>query len=296
MLIYLKVLLIDRKILRTAIVGDIGGQIGVFHEVITSLGGDIKTGKLPAGLRVIQVGDIIRVNPSPELDSLACAQFADKLIEANDGNYIQLLGNHETPLLGGIFHPEWHETDLDACVPIIESWWDDRKAHLSALLMAPGATDTLVTHAGLTKGYMERIGATSAIDAARILNGYVGNVSLGGIERPGGLVTGVQDKSSDIFWALVGSELHESWWEEGAGFNQVHGHSCLFRWDVKEYWHDVNESVQKRTMVNTNDRFTMTIHPNGDWYRSVDWVLGNTKQKKEWPILILNNFDVYLGD
>lgn len=282
--------------MRTAIIGDIGGQIDVFRAVITELGGDIHTGKLPEGLRVIQVGDIVRVNPSDELDSLACAQFADKLIDANNGNYIQLLGNHETPLLGGVYHPHWLDTDLLACEPIIESWWHDKKAHLSAVLMKPGEKDTLITHAGLTRGYMELIGATSALDAVRRLNGYVGNVPVFAIERPGRLITGVKDESADIFWTIVGSELHESWWETGAGFNQIHGHSCLFNWDTHDYWHDVNEEIQKRTMIDEGKRFTVTVHPNKDWYRSVDWGLGNKKQKADWPLLILEGFDVYLGD
>lgn len=286
----------DRKILRTAIIGDIGGQIDVFRAIVSKLGGDITTGKFPADLRVIQVGDIIRINPSPELDSLACAQLADKLIKANHGNYIQLLGNHETPLLGGIYHPHWQTTDLTACEPIIESWWHDRKAHLSVALMSPGEKDTLVTHAGLTRGYMERIGATSALDAVRRLNSYTGNVSLPEIERAGGLVTEIKDESADIFWTLVGSELHESWWGTGAGFNQIHGHSCLFNWDINDYWHDVNDNIKKRTMVSTEKRFTATVHPNGDWYRSVDWGLGNKKQKADWPLLIIEGLEIYVGD
>lgn len=283
--------------MRTAVIGDIGGQIDIFLEIITELGGDIATGKLPDGLRVIQVGDIIRVNPSHELDSLACARLADKLIDANGGNYIQLLGNHETPLIGGIYHPHWGDTDLLACTPIIESWWNERKAKLAVVLMNPEQKDTLITHAGLTKGYMERLGATSALDAVRRLNAYVGNVSIPEIERAGGLVTGVPDMSADIFWSLVGSELHESWWEEGAGFNQIHGHSCLFNWDKDDYWNDVTENIKKRTMVDKDKRFTVTVHPNKDWYRSVDWNLGNHKiERADWPLLILDGFDIYTGD
>lgn len=281
--------------MRTAIVGDIGGQIDVFHDVIKSLGGDPESGKFPAGLTVIQVGDIARFNPSPDLDSLACVKLADKLIDANAGKYIQLLGNHETPILGGILHPAWTVDELPGTESIIKSWWNDGKAHLSVAISVVGERDTLVTHAGLTRGYMNRIDATTAKEAVTALNGYVGQVNLGGIERPGGLVTGVNDLSADIFWALCGAELNGSWWNESSGFNQIHGHACVYEWEKGVYWPDVSDEIIANTVVNVEDRFTLTTHPAGEWVRSVDWVLQNTKKRQQWPVLILEDTEVFLG-
>ncbi|MBC9703625.1 MAG: hypothetical protein H9W81_01115 [Enterococcus sp.] len=282
--------------MRTAIIGDIGGQLDVFHDVINNLGGNIETGKFPADLRVIQVGDIVRMNTSPDLNSLACAELADKLIDANDGNYIQLLGNHETPLLGGVIDLHWSITDLPESKPIINSWWNERKAHLALILHAPGEKDILVTHAGLTQGYMKNFLATEDVrEAVTILNSFVGNVNLGGIEKPGALVTRNTSVEADIFWALCGPELHASWWGTPLGFNQIHGHAVVYRWDENAYWPDIPEAVIRNTLLNTQDRFTITQHPDGDWFRSVDWVLQNSRKRQEWPVLILDGFDVFLG-
>lgn len=282
--------------MRTAIIGDIGGQLAVFHDVIKNLGGSVETGKFPEDLRVIQVGDIVRMSDAPDLDSLACAKLADKLITANNGNYIQLLGNHETPLLGGALDPHWKITDLPESKPIINSWWNDRKAHLALVLHAPGEKDILVTHAGLTQGYMKNfLGASNVRDAVKTLNGFVGNVTFGGIEKPGALVTQKVSVESDIFWALCGPELHASWWGEPLGFNQIHGHAVVYRWDKEAFWSDIPQEVIQNTLVNQESRFTITQHPHGDFFRSVDWVLQNTKKRQEWPVLVLDGFDVFFG-
>lgn len=282
--------------MRTAIIGDIGGQLAVFHDVIKNLGGNIETGKFPDDLRVIQVGDVVRMNTSPDLDSFACAQLADKLIDANAGNYIQLIGNHETPLLNGAIDPHWKITNLPESRPIITSWWNDRKARLAVILHAPGEKDILVTHAGLTQHYMKNfLGASDAREATTILNNFVGNVNLGGIEKPGALVTGKNTEDADIFWALCGPELHASWWGTPLGFNQIHGHAVVYQWEKKAFWPDIPEEVIHNTLLNTESRFTITQHPHGDWFRSVDWVLQNTKKRQEWPVLVLDGFDIFLG-
>ncbi|HSN94293.1 MAG TPA: hypothetical protein VLR89_04435, partial [Anaerolineaceae bacterium] len=157
--------------------------------------------------------------------------------------------------------------------------------------------DILITHAGLTRGYMEHLGVSTAKEAVSLMNGFVGEVNLGGIERPGWLVTGSHNQAADTFWALCGIELNGSWWgEEGSGFNQIHGHACLYEWDGGEFWPDVSPEIRRNTLVNMADRFTITQHPNGDWFRSVDWVLKNERKRQKWPVLILPGFDVYLGE
>lgn len=283
--------------MRTAIVGDIGGQIDVFHDVIRNLDGDIETGLFPEDLRVIQVGDIVRMNPSPDLDSVACAKLADKLLHANKGRYIQLLGNHETPLLGGVVHPGWSITDIPEARPIIERWWNKKQAHLAVVLHADGEKDILITHAGLTRGYMtDFLNTRNVRDAVSQLNRNVGNIDLRSMECPGGLVGGPDNESADIFWSLCGPELHASWWGNPMGFNQIHGHACIFRWDTEQFFSDLPDEIRKSTIVNKESRFTITQHPDGDWFRSVDWVLQNTKKRQEWPVLVLDGFDIYLGE
>jgi hypothetical protein len=278
--------------LKTVIVGDIGGQYDLFRDVIASAGGDPETGLLPAEVTMIQVGDIVRFNDAPALDSLSCALYAQKLIEVNEGRYIQLLGNHETPLLGGVFDPHWTTRELPESQPIVQRWWDERLARLAVTLKKDGHRDILITHAGLTHGYMEWLDVTSAFEVTRKLNSFVGNVSIPEFERPGFLVNGIANPSADIVWGLVGLELHDSWKGDYPEFNQIHGHSCLMEWEGEKFWSDVPQYVIDATVVNYRDRYTVTAYESGYTVRSVDWVLKNDYRRQQWPLLVLDGYHV----
>jgi hypothetical protein len=278
--------------MKTVIVGDIGGQFDLFKDVVKSAGGDPETGLLPPDITMIQVGDIVRFNDSPDLDSSNCATYAQKLIDVNEGRYIQLLGNHETPLLGGALDPHWATTELPTSKPLVNRWWEEQLASLAVVLKKEGQPDILITHAGLTKGYMDWLGTTTAFEAAQKLNSFVGNVSIQEFERTGGLVTGTSNPSADIVWALVGLELHDSWKDAHPEFNQIHGHSCLMEWEGEEYWDDIPEYVKEATVVNYRDRYTVTTYDSGYTIRSVDWVLKNNYRRQKWPLLTLDGYHI----
>lgn len=280
--------------MRTVIVGDIGGQYHLFRDVIESAGGNPDTCVLPSGLLMIQVGDIVRFNNSADLDSLACAEYAQRLLENNDGRYIQLLGNHETPLLGGVTDPKWKLQALPLCQPIVESWWDQKLARLGVVLRKEGQRDLLITHAGLTRGYRDWLGTVTAVETAQKLNSFVGEVSIADIQHPGGLVTGNIDQAADPCWALIGSEVHDSWKDHHPNFNQLHGHATLLDWDTEKYWDDVPEYVKSATTVNLRDRYTTTIYDSGYTLRSVDWVLKNSYRRQEWPLLFLTGYELIM--
>lgn len=279
--------------MRTVIVGDIGGQYDLFRDVIKSVGGDPDTGVLPSDLTMIQVGDIVRFNDSPDLDSLSCALYAQKLLDVNGSRYIQLIGNHESPLLGGVTDPHWAVQELPESEEIVQNWWDSKLARLGVVLRKPGQRDILVTHAGLTRGYQEWLGTTSAVDTTQLLNSFVGTTNLSEIEKPGKLATkGTPDVSAGPWWALVGAELNDSWKEVNPLFNQIHGHSCVVDWESQQYWSDVADYVREATMVNYRDRYTVTTYKSGYWLRSVDWMLKNKYRRQEWPLLFLNGYEI----
>lgn len=279
--------------MKTVIVGDIGGQYDLFRDVVESVGGDPETGVLPKNITMIQVGDIVRFANSPALNSLACAQYAQKLIEVNEGRYIQMLGNHETPLLGGHLDPHWSVRELPEVEPIVQRWWEEKLAHLAVSLTKDGHRDILITHAGLTRGYMEWLGTETSFEAAQKLNSFVGNVSIQEFEQAGRLVTGNRNTSADMVWALVG-ELHTSWKDSTPEFNQIHGHSCLMEWESEKFWSDIPQHVIDATMVNYRDRYTVTAYESGYTIRSVDWVLKNEYRRKQWPLLVLDGYHVTL--
>ena len=280
--------------MKTVIVGDIGGQYDVFRDVVESVGGDPDTCVLPADLVMVQVGDIVRFADAPALNSLACAEYAQKLIDNNAGRYIQMLGNHETPLLGGALDPHWGVRDLPESRPIVQRWWDDRLAYFGVGLHKDGHKDVLITHSGLTRGYAEWLGTETVFDTVRKLNSFVGNVGFQEFENPGRLVTGEDNPCADMVWATVGMELHDSWKGAHPAFNQIHGHSCLMEWESEEFWYDIPQYVRDATVVNYRDRYTLTAYESGYTVRSVDWVLKNKYRRMEWPLLVLDGYHVVL--
>lgn len=134
------------------IVGDIGGQRQVLEKVITELGGDPVTGHLPADLTVVQVGDLVRMQDCPHLDSDGCVAIADRMLHGGPGRWIQLLGNHDTAAIGGPRMPAWGTANpvSPTTLATLNRWWHDREADL-AVAMTGQDRDSLITHAGLTR-------------------------------------------------------------------------------------------------------------------------------------------------
>jgi hypothetical protein len=133
---------------RVLVLGDIGGQFDVFTRTLRRLGIDPEHPVLPAGMTLIQVGDINRINPSPALREAECVDLANRLLALNPARYMQLFGNHELGAIGAGYPVSvaGHEN------PTLDSWWWDRRAHLAAGIVTADGTDILVTHAGLTRG------------------------------------------------------------------------------------------------------------------------------------------------
>lgn len=74
---------------RTAIIGDVGGHRDVFEAALHAAGVDVPGRLVPAGLTVVQVGDLVRKGP----DSAGCVTLADELLAANPASCLHLLGN-----------------------------------------------------------------------------------------------------------------------------------------------------------------------------------------------------------
>lgn len=276
-----------------AVLGDVGAQTEVYREALLSIGINPDTCIIPDGIDLIQVGDVVRMNPHPDLDSLGCAQISDKLLNNNSGRFHQLLGNHDLALLGGALDPMWKIDDLPESRPYVEQWWQDKTAKLGVALKSAVSADddVLITHAGLGFNYWTDLGAPNATGAAETLNELVGT-TVADFENPGWLVTRDINVFADTAWALVGPEFHNTWKGKTMPFNQIHGHATLMQWDKHIFWHDVTEDVINSTVVDFRHRYTMTYRPDGRWIRSVDWVLGNETIKHQWPVFILPNHAV----
>jgi hypothetical protein len=95
-----------RDVDTVAVIGDIGGQFSVFSQILAEVGMDPRSLLLPAGLGVVQVGDLIRA-AGGDLDNDGCAGLAARVWAANPGRWVQLFGNHDLVPLGGPVRPAW---------------------------------------------------------------------------------------------------------------------------------------------------------------------------------------------
>lgn len=279
------------------VLGDVGGQTQVYKDALLSLDIDPAECMIPSGITLVQVGDVVRFNHNPHLDSLGCAEISDRLIRNNPGRFIQLLGNHDLALLNGARDPHWKITDLPESRKLVEAWWEEGLVSLGVSLRSlNNDKDILITHAGLGRNYWNFLSPRADADlTAKTLNSLVGK-DVSDFEIPGHLVTGVDNPMADTAWALVGPEFHSTWQGHEMPFNQIHGHACLIEWESKEYWPDVLQEVKDSTVVNWEHRYTLTTRPEGTWVRSVDWILKNDPIDFEWPILHLEDYELSVGN
>lgn len=283
------------------VIGDMGGQRSAFENVLDGLGVGSDY-RVPDGLTIVQVGDVARcVTPNSPLDSFGCVKMADDLITANDGRYIQLLGNHEFAHLPSAKHPSHWYLDTRSA-EVIRSWWDDKKVSLATVLSTTSGDNFLVTHAGLTRLYWERLGSpVEAAEAALRLNAFVGQ-GADVWSRPGWQVTGKTTPEADCVWAEASRELIHPWMmhEGEIPFQQIHGHSMPVNWGTGEFWDDVPDVVRAATVADHEARLSRTLvgqSSDGDEmsFYSVDWMLGNSLTSHTYGLMSWGNAKVLVA-
>lgn len=278
---------------RVAVLGDIGGQFDVFRDAVASIGGSPDHAIIPSDTQLIQVGDVVRRHDSADLDSIACAAYADRLMRNNPGRYIQVMGNHEMPSLGGQVDPHWTLLSIDSADALIRQWWEKRDVYLAAGIIHSDGRETLITHAGMNANYHSALGGHGMVDTVQKLNGMVGG-RLDAFERPGYLVKKDYDRGADFLWSLVGVELYETWYGKTMPFEQIHGHCCSYRWDVRDFWADIPDRARLDAVINEDQRYITTTDSEGNTFRTVDWVLGNKTETQRWEVLIVDDCEVVL--
>jgi hypothetical protein len=277
---------------RVALLGDIGGQYEVFKSSLRQLGCNPESGYLPPDLVVIQVGDLIRVGSSPNLDSSSCIELADRMLRNSPRQWIQLIGNHDAALLGGPRMRTWADEPpvSDIASALVKGWWHDRRISLAAALEDERLGSIFVSHAGLTRSYWQRMGATTAVETAQAINELVGS-DLSETSHPGKLITGITDINADVLWAEVNEEVYSSWIGHAVPFNQVHGHDAPWDWAYGGFLPSASQEIRERCIVDTNKRRTITAlgadAREGPVAISVDWNLGTSKWEQIWDVLVL---------
>lgn len=232
---------------RLAIIGDVGGHRLPLIEQLTALGVDVDSRRIPPDLIICQVGDLVHKGP----DSDAVVRLVDEFLRGNPGQWIQLVGNHESQYLpdGTEF---WSPPISAESRTVLLDWWESGQLRVAAAFSiaaavlgsdpassrepapypkpvpSPGpdrdervdscpAGELLVTHAGLTAGAWRLLGQpATATETAAILNRAETPV----VWRQGGMTTGGVDFDAGPIWARAVREVYASW-----GLFDESGHS-----------------------------------------------------------------------
>jgi hypothetical protein len=264
----------DTRIAATAVLCDIGGHDTVLETVLRSLGADVDSGELPAGLDIVQIGDLVRLSQCRGAGSDRCVEIADRFMVASPGRWTQLIGNHEVACIGGPTMATWESPALcmtDKTLRTLQRWWDAGAMQVAMVIPFQGQP-ALVSHAGLTRGRYEALGmpATPA-DAARVFNEVLGDdpATWG---APGVLVSGTPSLSADCLWADATTELYPSWAGHQVPFNQVHGHSQVFDWHRSHWRPAASDAVKAQSVVDPIRRRVRFGGP-GNVLLGIDWTL-----------------------
>jgi hypothetical protein len=209
-----------------AVIGDVGGHLDALRAELARIGvPDNGAGPIPAGLVVVQVGDLVHRGP----ESAGVVALVDGHLRRTPDRWLQLIGNHEAY---HVFGPQFR---LRERLPrrtgnTLRGWWRDGLLRAGVALTS-GSEDFLVTHAGLTRDYWRLfLGApATAHGAADALNGMLRRADER-LVRTGQMHGGPPDFAAGPLWAAAGPELVGSWRDQHLPFSQIHGHSALVEW------------------------------------------------------------------
>ena len=270
---------------RVAVIGDVGGHLSHLRAALTSLGAHGDDLRLPDGLTVVQVGDLVDRGP----DSTGVLALVDHYLESQPSQWVQLVGNHEAQYLpGGIAF--WRETLTDADAGRLRRWWGEERMQVAAVIRLADGDDVLVTHAGLT------------VDAWRLL-GEPMTATTAGLhlnERPEPLIWQGDGFTTDTvagpLWTEAGSELYEPWlvyYGEGGfvPFDQAHGHSSVASFEDGT-WRCTGR-VRQRATADWEARH-VRVRIGGRCFTGVDPKHGR-HGAAHWRPLVLDGADVLIG-
>lgn len=248
---------------RVLIFGDTGGHGVALMSSLLHIGLDRATYKLPTDVTIIHVGDLIHKGPhSNQLISLVNA-----IIQANPGQWIQLLGNHEAQHIPGAPY-FWRCDCSEDTIDTIRNWWQNGQAKVAhsidpsafAYANKPSVNEQemLFTHSGITYAFWNKLWkpATAAETVDKINSMPVKELFKAGTMLSDGWEsarTGRVPQPGPV-WALSTFEVFQSWNQQGVvmPFAQVHGHTTAFGWMSKRWWPTPDGFVQHTRLDKVN--------------------------------------------
>jgi hypothetical protein len=276
---------------RTAFIGDVHGELGLFLELLNELDVNMETGEIPSDLRIVQLGDLVHKGTHSD----QCVELADHLVRNSPSHWVQLFGNHELAEMDNTSQVSLDGSTIlkESSRELIRSWWADRLASLAYPLVTKDET-VLVSHAGLTLGCWKDIGAPeNAIVASKSLNQTVGSTNSPAFNA-GKLKHGEVNTSSGPCWAEVNFEFYLPWIvRKEVPFSQIHGHAAPWNWNSSSYWPNTPELVRSACTHDPETRRVMTtlgVLPSGEIATalSLDWLMGGFSKPRTWPIFVVH--------
>jgi hypothetical protein len=217
------------------VIGDVAGHLDELCGELRRLGADPDTGRLPADLTVVQLGDLVHRGPASD----AVIALVDRYLTHQPTQWIQLVGNHEAQYLHDpVF--EWPERVSDRSEDTLRRWWAAGRMR-AATWVPDDLGGFLVTHAGLTADFWySTLGAPgSAEQAANAINSLIG-VHDDILFRAGEMLRGrrrssIRKTGPGPVWAATTTELLPGWLTMTLPFSQIHGHDSMYDWRRRRF-------------------------------------------------------------
>jgi hypothetical protein len=247
--------------------GDTGGHYRQLKAGLETIGLNPVTNKLPEDVVVIHCGDLLHKGPN----SAAVIYMVNRIMEANPGQWIQLLGNHEYQYLGGI--PFWREVIDPDAISMLQRWYFEGKVRNAFAITEPTkfhnlvvskrgyetpAKPVILTHAGITRQYWAKF-LQSETDATAIVR-KLNNFNPNQIGTPGAIIGAgntVEFPAGPV-WALSVEEVWNSWQSElTVPFMQIHGHTTPYSHALGRWW-SRDKAFIKSSKINPDRRTVVT--------------------------------------
>lgn len=244
----------EKKFAKVYVIGDVGGWTHTFENALTLIG--VEDYIVPDDTLVIQMGDVVRAGYQYLDSNHDCISISKKLIEKNPDNYIQLYGNHEVlgilpdidahmtmERFNGSFKPEtldiMHEV-FDSVPQVVEFGIGDKKYY--------------ATHAGLTHGFVKKMGCVDNLSGLLDLNSFVDDVNvLKKIVEPSLLRTDKACMSADYYYSECMKEMIPSWRDSELPY-QIVGHSSPYQWWRDGYRSDATQDLIVKMKLDNDSR------------------------------------------
>lgn len=267
--------------------GDVGGHWKPFMHGLNALGVDVKNKIIPKNLTIVQSGDLIHKG----LSSNELVAFVDAMIEKNNhvlenGEWVQLFGNHEAQYIAGAPH-FWKMECSAQSISILNKWWNSQDSRLFHVVSQLDGKPFLITHAGVSRSFyynaefFQRTRKGELLDLDELIAqqtperffDWLASLQPSDISipaRPGVMLLGKLNAQAGPLWAESVSEVYSQWKGNDAPFHQVHGHVTPYVWNKSKFRESVHERFRETIDFHPRNRHTLWTNTDGTQFFGVD--------------------------